>query len=304
MAEAKVTSENGVVSEEITSQQANLIKHDSFFKKFSKHKLATISFFILLIEVLIVVFAPMIFDIDPYSLDVSYFAKGPNSVHLLGTDEVGRDILARMIYGGRVSLFVGIASMAISVLIGLPLGLIAGYFRGISETLLMRCVDVFQSFPAIIMILVLVAIFGPSISTVTIVIGVMGWVQPAKLIYGATLSVSDKEYIESARSIGYGNTKILFTQVLPNVVSPLWINMAFRVSRSMIMESSLSFLGAGVQPPQASWGNIIYAAQNNLVLTTKPWIWVPPGIALVITIIAINLIGEGIRDALDPKMKR
>ncbi|MGI6096858.1 MAG: ABC transporter permease [Dethiobacteria bacterium] len=237
-------------------------------------------------------------------MGIGFFERGPNKFHLLGTDEVGRDILARMIYGGRVSLFVGIASTAISVLIGLPLGLIAGYFRGVAELLVMRAVDIFQSFPPMVLILVLVAIFGPSIATVTIVIGIMGWVQPTKLIYSTTLAESNKEYIESARSIGISNFTIILKHLLPNVISPLWINMAFRVSRAMIMESTLSFLGVGVQPPQASWGNIIYAAQNTMVLTTKPWIWIPPGIALVVTVICINLIGEGIRDALDPKMKR
>lgn len=280
-----------------------LIQKENFFQKFVKHKMATVAFMIIAIEVIIVFLGPVLFDIDPYFMDSSSLAKPPSSVHLLGTDDIGRDIFARMLYGGRISLAVGVCSTLISFIIGIPLGLCAGYFKGKVEFLVMRCVDIFQSFPGLIMILVLVAIFGSSVSMI-IMIGVMGWIQPAKIVYGATLSVCEKDFVESARSMGASHATILIRHILPNVLSPVWILIAFRVSGAIIMESSLSFLGAGIRPPQASWGNIINAAQNATVLATQPWIWLPAGIVLFVTIICINLIGEGVRDALDPKMKR
>ncbi len=281
-----------------------LIHKENFFQKFVKHKMATVAFMIIAAEVIIVFLGPVLFDIDPYFMDSSSLAEPPSSAHLLGTDDIGRDIFARMLYGGRISLAVGVCSTLISFIIGIPLGLCAGYFKGKVEFLVMRGVDIFQSFPGLIMILVLVAIFGSSVFSMIIMIGVMGWIQPAKIVYGATLSVCEKDFVESARSMGASHAVILIRHILPNVLSPVWILIAFRVSGAIIMESSLSFLGAGIRPPQASWGNIINAAQNATVLATQPWIWLPAGIVLFVTIICINLIGEGVRDALDPKMKR
>lgn len=281
-----------------------LIQKENFFQKFIKHKMATVAFMIIAMEVIIVFLGPMFFDVDPYFMDSSSLAEPPSSLHLLGTDDIGRDIFARMLYGGRISLTVGICSTLISFSIGIPLGLCAGYFKGKVEFFVMRGVDIFQSFPGLIMILVLVAIFGSSVFSMIVMIGVMGWIQPAKIVYGATLSVCEKDFVESARSMGASHAIILIRHILPNVLSPVWILIAFRVSGAIIMESSLSFLGAGIRPPQASWGNIINAAQNATVLATQPWIWLPAGIVLFVTIICINLIGEGVRDALDPKMKR
>ena len=228
----------------------------------------------------------------------------PSTGHILGTDDIGRDIFTRLVYGGQISIMVGVLSTVVSFIIGIPLGLCAGYFKGIVETIVMRAVDVFQSFPGMVMILVLVAIFGASVPSLIIMIGVMGWVSPAKIIYSATLSVREKDYVDAAKTIGAGHFTILTRHILPNVVSPIWVLIAFRVSSAMLMESSLSFLGAGIAPPQASWGNIIKAAQNATVLVKQPWVWLPAGIILFVTIICINLVGEGVRDALDPKMKR
>ena len=207
-----------------------LIQKENFFQKFVKHKMATVAFMIIAIEVIIVFLGPVLFDIDPYFMDSSSLAKPPSSVHLLGTDDIGRDIFARMLYGGRISLAVGVCSTLISFIIGIPLGLCAGYFKGKVEFLVMRCVDIFQSFPGLIMILVLVAIFGSSVFSMIIMIGVMGWIQPAKIVYGATLSVCEKDFVESARSMGASHATILIRHILPNVLSPVWILIAFRVS--------------------------------------------------------------------------
>ena len=273
-------------------------------KKFIHNKQAMLGLAIVTILVLAVVFIPLFADLDPYTTDrAAGFNKPPSDAHILGTDDVGRDLFARLLYGGRISLFVGITSTIISVLIGIPLGLIAGYFRGTAESIIMRTADAFMSFPSMVLILVLVAVFGPSILTVTVVIGVLGWTAIAKLIYGNVLSIREREYIQAARAVGVSTKKILFSEVLPNAIPPVWANISFRVAGAILTESSLSFLGMGVQTPQASWGNIIFAAQNLLVLTARPWVWLPPGICIILVVIGFNFIGEGVRDALDPKTK-
>ena len=282
----------------------NEIWNSQAMKKFIHNKKAMLGLAIVTILVLAVVFIPLFADLDPYTTDrAAGFNKPPSDAHILGTDDVGRDLFARLLYGGRISLFVGITSTIISVLIGIPLGLIAGYFRGTAESIIMRTADAFMSFPSMVLILVLVAVFGPSILTVTVVIGVLGWTAIAKLIYGNVLSIREREYIQAARAVGVSTKKILFSEVLPNAIPPVWANISFRVAGAILTESSLSFLGMGVQTPQASWGNIIFAAQNLLVLTARPWVWLPPGICIILVVIGFNFIGEGVRDALDPKTK-
>lgn len=160
-----------------------------------------------------------------------------------------------------------------------------------------------MSFPSMVLILVLVAVYGPSVLTVTVVIGVLGWTAIAKLIYGNVLSIRESEYIQASKAVGVKTSKILFSEVLPNAIPPVWANISFRIAGAILTESSLSFLGMGVQTPQASWGNIIFAAQNLLVLTARPWVWLPPGICIILVVIGFNFIGEGVRDALDPKTK-
>ena len=273
-------------------------------KKFLHNKKAMFGLFIVVLLALAVLLIPLFMDLDPYTTDrAAGFNKGPSETHILGTDDVGRDLFARVLYGGRVSLFVGITSTIISVLVGIPLGLIAGYFRGAAESIIMRTADAFMSFPSMVLILVLVAVFGPSILTVTVVIGILGWTAIAKLIYGNVLSIREREYIQAAKTSGTSTWTVLFSEVLPNAIPPVWANISFRVAGAILTESSLSFLGMGVQTPQASWGNIIYAAQNLMVLTARPWVWIPPGVCIILVVIGFNFIGEGVRDALDPKTK-
>lgn len=278
-------------------------KRQEFIKRFCRHKLALAGLFILAIEIVLILFLPIVMNLDPVGIETGAFSKPPSVAHILGTDEVGRDVFARLIYGGRVSLGVGIVSTLISIIIGLPLGLLAAYYGGILETIIMRLGDIFMSFPTMILILVLVSIFGPSIVTVTIVIGVLSWISIAKLIYSSVIVVKKKEYVESARAIGTKESVIIWKYILPNSIAPLWMSVSFRISEAMITESALSFLGCGVQPPDSSWGNMIYAAQKLTILTNQLWMWVPAGFSLMLTIVCINFIGEGIRDALDPKMR-
>ena len=273
-------------------------------KKMIHNKKAMLGLAIVTFLVLAVILIPVFMELDPYTTDrTAGFNKPPSSEHILGTDDVGRDLFARLLYGGRISLFVGIMSTIISVVIGIPLGLIAGYFRGVAESIIMRTADAFMSFPSMVLILVLVAVYGPSVLTVMVVIGVLGWTAIAKLIYGNVLSIRECEYIQASKAVGVGAFRILFSEVLPNAIPPVWANISFRVAGAILTESSLSFLGMGVQTPQASWGNIIFAAQNLLVLTARPWVWLPPGICIILVVVGFNFIGEGVRDALDPKTK-
>ena len=271
--------------------------------KLTEHKMAMVGLFVITLEIILVVVLPFIMHLNPYDSDYTAFSAAPSGIHILGTDAIGRDIFARLVYGGRTSLLVGLLSTIISCAIGVPLGLIAGYFRGKAEIAIMRVADIFMSFPSIVLILVLVAVIGPSIWSVTIVIGVLGWTQFARLIYANVLSVSEKEYVESARAIGTSNYKIITKYILPNSFAPILIAITFQMASAILMESSLSFLGMGVQPPGASWGNMLYDAQSITVLSKRLWIWMPPGIALLITVLSINFLGDGIRDALDPKIK-
>lgn len=281
-------------------------KKDSYFhnvcKRFLGHKLAMAGTILLITEIFCVIFLPVILKLDPYSIDFMSMGAGPSGAHILGCDDVGRDLFARVIYGGRVSLTVGLCSALISLAVGVPLGLLAGYVRGAVEMVIMRCADVFLSFPSMILILVLASVLGQSIFTVTVVIGILGWPEFARLIYSSVLSVREKDYVEAARAVGTKDRVIALRYILPNSVAPVIIAFTFRTAQAILTESSLSFLGLGVQPPAASWGNILYDAQSISILSTKPWAWMPAGILLIVTILSINFFGDGLRDALDTKM--
>lgn len=274
------------------------------WRRFRKNKRANFALIFLLLEVIVCFIVPVFANLDPFTTDSSVpFQSAPSALHWLGTDKVGRDLLARLLYGGRVSLTVGISAAVISVLIGVPMGLIAGYFRGVAEMIVMRLADIFMAFPSMILILVLVAVVGPSLVTLILVIGIMGWTGVAKLIYGNVLSIRQKEYVEASKCIGRGTLSILFREILPNAMGPVWVTLSFRVGGAILQESGLSFLGVGVQTPEASWGNLINAAQELSILMLKPWFWIPAGVLIILTVLCFNFLGEGVRDALDPKMK-
>ena len=285
----------------------NNIKSESFLKssmqKFVRHKLAMISLVILVIEVIAFVFLPIVTNIDPYTTHSGCFDKAPCHDFLLGTDEVGRDIFARVIYGGRVSLAVGFFSTVISALIGIPLGLVAGYYSGIVRMVIMRIIDMFMSFPAMIIQLVMVMVLGASATSVMLVLGLLGWTSFARMTYSMVLTIKEQEFVEAAKANGATDLRQIVQYILPNTLSPLFVRFSFNFASAILAESGLSFLGLGVQPPTATWGNMIYAAQTLSTLVYRPWQWLPPGVLLVLTVFCINFVGDGLRDALDPKMK-
>ena len=221
-------------------------------ERFCHHKAALVSLFILGSIVLTVAVLHFVMELDPYTTDYTAVFDMPGGRHILGTDEIGRDLFSRLIYGGRTSLIVGVVSMLISVMIGVPLGILAGYYRGWVETIILRIADVFMSFPSIVLSMVLVSIVGPSMASVTVVIGITGWPQFARIIYSKVIITREMEYVQSAKSTGIKDGRIMLQYILPNALSPVLINMTFRTAQAILMEASLSFLGLGVKPPAAS----------------------------------------------------
>lgn len=272
--------------------------HKMIFRRFLKHKPAVIGSVVFATLVLLAVLAPLIAPFDPTVITPD-FEAAPNGVYWLGTDEVGRDVFSRLLYGSRISLFVGVSSVAIYVMIGTTLGLIAGYFGGKIDSVIMRITEIFQSFPSFMVILVLVSIIGPGVGTITLVLGFLNWPGLCRIVRGDVLSIKSSEYIQAAISIGYSTPHILFRETLPNVLSSIFVNATFGVASAILTESSLSFLGMGIQPPTSSWGNTLSQAQSLTVLSSQPWLWIPAGIMILLAVLSINFIGDGLRDAFD-----
>ena len=272
------------------------------WQRFCADRRAVACLWVLLVEVLAVCLLPAALGLEPNVSDLEAgFWAPPSPEHLLGTDDVGRDLLARLLAGGQVSLFIGLSSAAISTALGVPLGLLAGYRRGAWEFWIMRLADIFQTFPSIVLVLCLVTLTGPSAVNIVLVLGLLGWTGIARLVYGNTLAVREREYVLAARALGARTGTILRRNVLPNVISPVWCSIPLRAGRAILSESSLSFLGFGIRTPQASWGNLIQYASNLTVLTARPWVWVPPGLCIILTVLCLAGIGDGLRDALDPR---
>ena len=273
--------------------------------RFRRDRRAVFCLAVLCLELLAVLLLPPLLGLDPYSSDLAAgFWAAPSPVHPLGTDDAGRDLLARLLYGGRVSLLIGLSAAGISAGVGVPLGLLAGYRRGAWEFWIMRLADVFQSFPSIVLVLCLVVLVGPSVLNLVLVLGLLGWAGVARLVYGNTLTVRDQEYIVAVRALGGRPGLILRRNVLPNVISPVWCALPLRAGRAILSESSLSFLGVGIRAPQASWGGLIQAAADLTVLTERPWAWLPPGLCIILTVLCLAGVADGLRDALDPRAHR
>jgi peptide/nickel transport system permease protein len=270
--------------------------------RFLRHRLAVAGVLIILLLIIMAIAAPIIAPIDPTFVDLRAAAKPPSSAHWLGTDAVGRDVWSRVIYAIRVSLSVGIVSVGISVAIALLLGTISGYFGGLTDMLIMRLTDIILCIPSLVIIMSVVVLVGPSIYNIMVVIGVLGWTGMARLVRGQILSARDWEYVIAARAVGSPDSRIMVTHILPNVIAPMVVAATFGVASAILTEAGLSFLGFGVMPPTPSWGNMLNAARSLDILRSQPWFWLPPGVMILITVLSINFIGDGLRDALDPRM--
>jgi len=272
------------------------------WRRFCQNKVALGSLLLFLGILLIAVLAPIIAPFNP-NTTVGAFDAAPSATHLLGTDDVGRDVLSRLIYGSRVSLIVGVGSVLIYAVIGITLGLMSGYLGGAVDGVIMRITEVFMAYPHFMIIMVIVSLIGPNMMTVMLVMGIMGWPPICRLVRGEVLKVKSMDYIASAIVTGYSPCTIVAKHILPNVLSPILVNATFGIASAILMEASLSFLGMGVQPPTASWGNMLTSAQSLTILSDEPWKWIPPGLAVLTAVLAVNFLGDGLNDAVGGRSK-
>jgi len=268
-------------------------------KRVLKNKLALASLILISAIFIIAVFASFISPYDPYKIDVYHVLEPPSKAHLFGTDELGRDVCSRIIYGARVSLKVGFLAMGIAIFTGTLLGAIAGYYGKWVDTIIMRIVDVMLAFPSLFLILAVVAVLEPSIYIIMVVIGLTGWMDVARLVRAEVLSLKEREFVLAAKAIGASSSRVIFKHILPNAIYPVIVAATFAVGGAILIESGLSFLGLGIQPPEPSWGGILSIGKDYI--TVAWWMSLFPGIAIFLTVLSFNLIGEALRDALDPK---
>ena len=269
------------------------------FKKALTNPLSKAGFIIILGVFLLAILAPIIAPYDPSDINVKTILLAPSFEHWMGTDGLGRDVLTRMLYGGRISLLVGLVAVGISTIIGIVLGAIAGYYRGWVDTVIMRLVDVMLSIPSFFLILAVIAFLTPSIINVMIVIGLTSWMGVTRLVRAEFLSLQGREFVQASRTLGAKDARLIFTHLLPNSLTPIIVSSVLGVAGAVLLESGLSFLGLGVQAPQASWGNILTDGKDYIQFAW--WLSLFPGLAILITVLGYNLLGEGLRDALDPR---
>jgi peptide/nickel transport system permease protein len=268
--------------------------------RFRRHRLALVGSIIIALLAVIVAITPDLFALDPYTTDLKAYRKPPSAEHWLGTDSSGRDVLARLVYAGRVSLSVGIVAVSIYVVIGILLGAISGHYGKSVDNIIMRLADIVMAFPRLIIIITVAALVGPSIYNVMLIIGLLSWPPIARLVRGLFLSLRERDFVVAARCTGASDMRLMFRHQLPNAMAPLIVAATYGTAGAILTEASLSFLGLGVQPPTASWGNMLSEAQSISILETMPWLWLPPGLMITITVLSLNFIGDGLRDALDP----
>ncbi|MGH4118593.1 oligopeptide ABC transporter permease [Clostridium sp.] len=279
-------------------------------KRLKKNKLAIFGMYILLFMVLMAVFGPMLSPYSMETIDLFNVSAPPSFTHLLGTDDVGRDVLVRVMYGGRISLSVGVLAVVIEVLIGSILGGIAGFYGGIIDGIIMRLVDVFLCFPGLPLLIMLAAVMSDlgvpteyRMYVVMFIIGLLGWPGLCRIVRGQILSLREQEFMQAAEALGLKDKRKILNHLLPNTYASIIVSATLGIGGAILTESALSFLGLGVTPPTPSWGQMVQAVTDLYTLQFKPWIWAPPGICIFLTVMGINLFGDGLRDAIDPKLK-
>lgn len=272
------------------------------FRRFRRHHLAMASLVVLVVLGGAALFAPLLAPYDPDAI-IGPFGGAPSRDFLLGTDQIGRDVLSRLLYAMRISLLVGIMATLISTVIGVVLGLVGGYFGGVLDMVIMRFTDMVMSFPYILLVLVAASIFKPGLWSIILILGFVDWPGIARLVRGNVLNLRETNFVKGALVAGMPLRHILFSEILPNTVAPILVYATSVLALSMLDEAALSFLGMGVQPPTASLGNMLNGAESLTVLTRQPWLWLPPGILIVVLVMAINFIGDALRDALDPNSR-
>ena len=270
-------------------------------RRFRRHRLAVAGLVVLVALVLLCALAPWISQYGPNQINLRARGQAPSWAHWLGTDGTGRDVWARVLHGGQISLSVGIVAVSVSAAIGVAVGCVAGYFGGKADLLLTGLIDMVLTFPRLVLIIAFVAVVGPSIFNTMLVIGLLSWPSIARLTRGEILSLRNSEFIQAARALGSSSRVIIAEHVLPNILSPILVAVTLDVATVILLEASLSFLGLGAQPPTPSWGNMLRDARTLSVLEGQPWLWLPPGVLIALTVLSVNAVGDGLRDALDPR---
>jgi peptide/nickel transport system permease protein len=267
-----------------------------------KNKMSLIGGSIILIYVILAILAPVIAPYDPYEIKLLDKLQSPSLHHWMGTDDKGRDVLSRILYGSQLSLAVGFVSVFIGALFGIILGIVSGYYGGLIDTIIMRIIDVLLAFPGLLLALAIVSALGPSLINVMLAVGVFSIPTFARIVRGSTLSIKKMEYIDAIKVLGASDIKIIFVHILPNIMSPIIVQGTLRLATSILSVAGLSFLGMGAQPPTAEWGAMLSNGRDFLY--TAPHIALFPGLAIAIIVLAFNIFGDGLRDALDPRMKQ
>ncbi|MEW6388435.1 MAG: ABC transporter permease [Thermodesulfobacteriota bacterium] len=272
-----------------------------FWSRFRRNRLAMSGLVLVAGMFAVALLAPWLAPYDPNYIDLKEMLMPPGPTHLLGTDILGRDVLSRIIFGSRVSLMVGFVAVGIATLIGLLVGSLAGYYGGVVDQVLMRLVDLMLCFPTIFLILAVIAVLGPSIWHIMVIIGLTGWMGVARLVRAEFLSLREREFVVAARALGASDFRLIWRHMLPNALVPVMVSATLGVAGAILAESTLSFLGLGVQAPTPSWGNILTMGKDNIEIAW--WLSVFPGLAILVTVMSYNLLGEGIREAIDPRLK-
>lgn len=294
---------NTLKKEENSKQEKYVSLTEISFRKFKKNKLAVVGVFIIAALVLLSICAPLLTDYTISQTDLFNIKMAPSSEHILGTDDLGRDVFTRLLYGGRVSIIVGIASMTVQLVIGVIMGAIAGYFGGIAEKIIMRIIDVIMCFPFFVIAVSVAAVVGPGVKNLIIIIGFLMWPNIARIVRAEILALKENDYIMAAKAMGLSSFEIIKSYILPNIMSPILVAATLAIANGILTEASLSFLGIGVKLPQPSWGNMLIAAQNIGTLQREWWLWIPAGSLIILMVLSINFVGDGLRDALDPKTR-
>ncbi|MBI2854125.1 MAG: ABC transporter permease [Chloroflexi bacterium] len=296
-------AEAGAVTETIgqAATQARVTEARRFWRVFMSRSLVRIGMVIIVALIITAIFAPILAPYDPYAQDLSQTLANPNTKHWLGTDSLGRDTLSRIIYGSRTSLMVGLVAVVVAAAIGMTLGLIAGYYGGWINPIIMRFVDGLLAFPMILLALAVAALLGGGIRNVIIALGVSLVPVYARLMCGQALTVKENDYVTAARAIGASNARIMLVHVLPNCFPPLIVLMTMMMGMAILAEAGLSFLGLGIKPPGAAWGAMV--SDGYQLLLTNPILAFAPGVAIMLTVFAFNMVGDGLRDALDPRLR-
>jgi peptide/nickel transport system permease protein len=294
-----MSNENTAVIDEKLYQSMTMI----IFKRFLRHRLAVAGAIGVILFILITFFADVIASHDPVRLDMSkrFLAPFESSEHILGTDEIGRDVLSRILHGGRVSLIVGIIAMIAAIFTGTVIGIIAGFYGGKIDNFLMRLIDTLLCFPQVFLLLILAAFITPTLVSIALIIGLTSWMSVARIIRGQILQFRESDFVQAATNLGASDFRIMFKEILPNAMAPVLVAATLQVAYAILSESYISYLGFGIQPPLASWGNMLTNAQSYF--DTVPWLMIIPGLMITLTVISFNFLGDGLRDALDPQVR-